>query len=173
LPSPSGVDGLRQEQADSKREIKRLANAPPSLAEVESEIDAYIAAANQAEPFVRVNHRGVTINLFTEAPLEHVVSLRSEHVRAIESWIVRLAPDRVRQELIAAATHQAHEAGGWGLPDAERKRAIAALEARVFDLELKEERLIEQLEDGGVDIARRADADPRAVLALEPVAIPA
>lgn len=51
--------------------------------------------------------------------------------------------------------------------EAERDQARAKLDAELLDLELAEESLIREAEAAGLTILRRADADPRAVLAAQ------
>jgi hypothetical protein len=55
-----------------------------------------------------------------------------------------------------------------GLSAAERADQLAAADEAIFDLELAEEKLIVASELAGAPIARRADADPRAVLWIDP-----
>ena len=56
-----------------------------------------------------------------------------------------------------------------GMPSAERSRRLAELDAQILAAEITEERVVEALEAAGVPVQRRADADPRAVLALPEV----
>lgn len=56
--------------------------------------------------------------------------------------------------------------GGEGPTAAERAERILELDRELFEAECAEERLIEASEAAGVPIARRADADPRAVLGV-------
>lgn len=51
-------------------------------------------------------------------------------------------------------------------PATERQAIVAEIDAQLFELELREERLIEATERTPNPIRRRADADPRAVLWL-------
>lgn len=56
-----------------------------------------------------------------------------------------------------------------GLTDEERAAAIGAADRNLFALEMAEEGLIREAERAGIDVLRRADADPRAVLAADEV----
>jgi hypothetical protein len=56
------------------------------------------------------------------------------------------------------------------MPAAERERRASELAANLEQLERQEETLIEMAASEGVDIMRRADADPRAVLGVSIVA---
>jgi hypothetical protein len=55
-----------------------------------------------------------------------------------------------------------------GLPAEGHAEKIAELEAQLLEAEREEETFIEQARAAGMRIARRPDADPRAVLAVEP-----
>ena len=72
-----------------------------------------------------------------------------------------LGPDA----LAAILCRHLHE-GGEGPTAAERAERILGLDRELFESECAEERLIEASEAAGVPIARRADADPRAVLGM-------
>ncbi|QCL72138.1 MULTISPECIES: hypothetical protein [Agrobacterium] len=52
-----------------------------------------------------------------------------------------------------------------GLTDAERAKRLADLDQSLLNAELSEEALIREAETSGITVNRRADADPRAVLA--------
>lgn len=52
-----------------------------------------------------------------------------------------------------------------GLTDAERADRLADLDHSLLSAELSEEALIREAEASGIAVSRRADADPRAVLA--------
>jgi hypothetical protein len=54
------------------------------------------------------------------------------------------------------------------LDPVQRAKKIAQAEQARFEAELVEERIIEQAEAAGVVVARRSDADPRAILGLSP-----
>lgn len=66
------------------------------------------------------------------------------------------------------ASRMLAQSGGveFGLPPAERAKLLAKLDATLLALEIEEERLIEASEAAGAPIARRGDADPRAVLCV-------
>ncbi len=87
--------------------------------------------------------------------------------KMLERPIVLLAlfPDAIKAYLIA----QYEKAIGKtkpGLPAAERRKRLAEIDAKIFELEVEEERLVEQLLADGVDVTRRPEADARAVLGL-------
>lgn len=51
-----------------------------------------------------------------------------------------------------------------GLSAADRARRIEQMTRQLLELELAEEAIIRKAEDAGIDVLRRMDADPRAVL---------
>jgi hypothetical protein len=55
-----------------------------------------------------------------------------------------------------------------GLPKEGRAEKVAELEAQLLAAERAEEEFVEQAREAGLKVARRADADPRAVLGVEP-----
>jgi hypothetical protein len=172
-PASDAVDTVRAEIATTKREQKRLLRALPSRADAEAAIDAWMASRERVEPTVQLNSQRVFIRLLDDGPanarVENVVidGAAEERTRVIEGWLVSLAPERVRERLLAVATRGAEQAGGWGPSQEERARTLAEFDKRLFALERREEELIEQFEDAGIMITRRQDADPRAVL-LQP-----
>lgn len=52
------------------------------------------------------------------------------------------------------------------LSPAERERRLAEIEDRLLDAERAEEALVEAMIADGRDVARRLDADPRAILGV-------
>ncbi len=56
-----------------------------------------------------------------------------------------------------------------GLSDQQRASALADVDRKLFELELAEESLIRGAEASNIPVSRRADADPRAVLAHQSV----
>ena len=59
-----------------------------------------------------------------------------------------------------------------GLSAAERTDALELIDAELFDLELQDEQAVVASELAGAPVARRSDADPRAVLWLDDDAAP-
>ena len=80
-------------------------------------------------------------------------------------FLAAIAPDMLRAALVERV--DAFYEGRDDLPEAERARRIEQLEDRILELELAEESAIRAAERAGMAILRRADADPRAVLAAD------
>ena len=66
-----------------------------------------------------------------------------------------------------AALYEAYGADVEGLSSEEREAQLAAKREELFKLELAEEAIIRAAEASGLEFLRRADADPRAVLAFD------
>jgi hypothetical protein len=75
-----------------------------------------------------------------------------------------LAWPALERELQRSADAAAAARGGYGLPQEQRAARLAALRDRLFELEVQEERAVEDLSARGISIARRVDANPHAVL---------
>lgn len=94
-------------------------------------------------------------------------------IRQLEALLVVSNRPAIQAALERAADEAAQKRGGWGVSEAERVKRLNELDDRIFDLELAEERLLEDLESRGLTVQRRPDADVYAVLFLgndEPVA---
>ena len=74
-----------------------------------------------------------------------------------------LDPAALEKKLLALAKPYADRAA---VPEGERKQLRRTLEGELYDLEMAEERLIVELEDAGVEVFRRSDADAAIVLAI-------
>lgn len=85
---------------------------------------------------------------------------RPEHVLQLLAW---LDGDRIKEKLFAGidALYQHHD----GAVDGDATVSSAPkLRKRLFELEVEEERLIQEAESNGLAIQRRADANPEAIL---------
>ena len=174
-PAPADLDAVRASIAATKTTQKRLTRALPSRADAEAAIDAWMTSRGHVEPTVQLRGQRMFIRLLDDGPANARVdndivldAAVEERTRVLEGWLVSLAPERVRERLLAVAARNAEQAGGWGPSQDERARTLAELDKRLFELERREEELIEQFEDAGIMITRRQDADPRAVLSLQP-----
>lgn len=77
---------------------------------------------------------------------------------------IAMNPQGFRKMAVAELTSQYK--GREAMPRDQRAARIAEVEAELLDLETTEEAMIRQAERAGLEILRRANADPRAVLAL-------
>lgn len=169
VPTSDDLEELRGQIRELQGERKRIERAPLSEAEVHATIDA------QLEEAVEALNRTPTAGLLRGNPVGffHIVAMgEPETFSAQENWkkalglAVLAGGDRVKKYLRARVAADAQAAGGFGLGREERKAKLAELDAQLFDLELEEERAVCDMEAAGLAISRRADADPRAVLAV-------
>src|SRR5690606_1436614 len=82
---------------------------------------------------------------------------------AVMAWI---DPDAVLNRLEA----DIEALPGEGMDSSAKQNKLAELEARILESERREEALIEQALKAGQYIARRRDANPLAILGIQPVA---
>ncbi|MCB1466798.1 MAG: hypothetical protein KDK08_06585, partial [Rhizobiaceae bacterium] len=101
-----------------------------------------------------------------------VVNLTGDGVRSFDHGLVGLLPETIVwilapqvKNALAEKIRSAHPGGG--LTDFERAAELAALERERLELERLEESHIIAAAEIGQHIARRRDADPRAILEIE------
>jgi hypothetical protein len=83
-----------------------------------------------------------------------------------KSDIVSLLCCFLPEQVLAALQEMIGEQSPNAMPAAERDKRIARITQRLFELELQEESLILKAHGDGIDVMRRGDADPRAVLGV-------
>ena len=85
--------------------------------------------------------------------------------KAMVKLLTAAAADLVRDFLVRRLEAAYSAEGARPLAADERAKSVARLDADLLDAELAEERLIREAERAGLSVLRRADADPRALLA--------
>ena len=85
--------------------------------------------------------------------------------KAMTKLLTAAAADLVRDCLVRRLEAAYEGTDARPLSADERAKALARLDGEIFDAELAEERLIREAERAGLSVLRRADADPRALLA--------
>jgi len=168
------IDRLRVDIEKLNTRAEWLRNAPLCIAEAKARADRYVdglAAAgvtekigvffsNDATPADLMSQRR---NVFMigdgKGPINGTVAID------IGETIASLFPELLRKRLHALI----EEAAGLmdcGPPDVERRTELENVERQLFDAERREEALIVAAEQEGIDIARRRDVDPAAVLGI-------
>ena len=142
---------IRAQIADLKANRRALSNAPVSLAEAEASIDAYVADAAE-------RYHGVVDRLAQRGEL-HTLAVSDEP----EAFAAFMHGDQIKARLMAAVKPRLTD----GMDAGERARQIAEIDTKILAAERDEEQTIQQAESEGLEITRRADADPRIVLGLE------
>ena len=168
-PSVDDVPALRQRLAAAKTRDKELEVANVSEAEADGRIEEWMASRRvdlHGRVFVSQSGSPASFRLLAaRVPGPGVDVVTSDHnFSVLEGLLTQIAPKTIRGLLKEAAEKAAEARGGWGLPSAEREALRAELDDEIFQLEVREEQMIEHLETTGVYIARRADVDPLALL---------
>ncbi|MGF1594623.1 MAG: hypothetical protein ACFCUW_15180 [Kiloniellaceae bacterium] len=170
-----GVEDLRARLgagADRRRAIER---APRDAGEAAAQVKTYVAELREkGRPNLRYVTRPGGSVADIRWPLTRTEMRRpsggdpvpalSLDAPAILAWFWG---DDFEAALLAEVEAQAAETGGKALTDAERERQLAELADETLEIERREEALIRAAAAEGIEIARRGDADPRAVLAIE------
>lgn len=158
----AGIAGLKQD-------IRRLDNAPMPLEEAKRRVDKELdrMAGGFGLP-ARTEHAFSPSGNW----LERLFRQRDSCVPGLDSVeidlgpaLAALFPDLLRERLHALLERQAATMAPGPAPEERRKRR-ADLEQRLFEAELEEERLIERAGAEGIEIHRRADVNPAAVIGI-------
>jgi hypothetical protein len=151
------IEDLRNQLIDL-RQMRRIIEAKPiteeaALADVDAWVSSEVRRARELAP---------PPSYFATDPKKR----RRSNVDIVAAMHAYLGP-------ILAGAMKA-EVSAWfadrkGLTDAERSSELAKIDRQILDCELAEESIIRNAENGGFQILRRAEADPRAVLAHDKV----
>jgi hypothetical protein len=167
VPSVAELGAVREQIATAKRERAEVVSAPlpeaEALAKLDDELDRLAGQALEATTGVRglVRDQPARLALFST---DVGPATTPDALRTIARLLVFVGRAPLRAALAEAVRAEIAACGGPGLPAAQRTQQLAALDDQVLELELSEEQLVEQLEASGAGVARRPDADPRAVL---------
>ena len=145
------IGAIRQRLQSLAADRTKLDRKLPTLAEADAAIDRFID--DQAENFRR-SHRGLL------ASLRNAEDPRAEEISPFQLAAV-LDPDHMKVVLSAEVRARDDSAG---ISRAARKKAEADIAADMLQANIEEEHLLRQAAEVGIAIARRVDADPRAVL---------
>lgn len=153
------IEALRSEIVVAKAKIAELQALPVPRAEAEAALDAAIARLGQQ------GAEALTSGLSSLTRPERRPEFAPElDVASLVALVVGLNAQTVRAT-IGKALDEIYR-GRSALPTmAARKTMISDVQEKILATELQEERLIRAVEAAGIQILRRADASPRAVLA--------
>ena len=132
-----------------------IADAPMARDEVGAHLDAVLGAV-ESHPILGPSPAGLYDGSFGTTELEKL--LRKPGV------LIALLREPLKAYLLQVFDAEAGDATG--LPLAQRRKKLSALDGEIYELERSEEIHIESLEAAGTDVLRRPDADPRAALGL-------
>jgi hypothetical protein len=150
----------RDEIAALKQHLAAVKLAPLPPEDQQQLAEAYVARlVTTAGP--QVNFHGDRLTLRWR---DDIVTSK-EDALALFAWA---APDQVYAALTRSIKEQPVRADA--MPAAERKRRVAEIEAELLRLEVFEEALIARAAGDGLEVLRRPDASPAAVLGVVVVA---
>ena len=135
-----------------------IRNAGPSRAERVADIESFLRGAAAAGDQRMAHHVAM------DNPAEVFMARDRTPDGAVN--VAAMLAALLGPEALAAILCRHLPEGGDGPTGAERAERILELDRELIEAERAEERLIEASESAGVPIARRADADPRAVLGM-------
>lgn len=171
-----GVDLIREQIFAAKKEIDRIASAPQPVEAALAAFDSWAGrVATEAVDAMSVGSLLDPRSARRGFPLPRMALPVGSAGEAVFDY--GAATDRLLGLLVAtsmSALRQIIEGqlddltfGKETMTEAVRAKKLANAEAELLTHELTEESAIRALENAGVDILRRPDADPRALLAVD------
>jgi hypothetical protein len=164
------LPACRREIAGLKSEIARLAGAPLPAAEIKANIAEQIHGyATNGRPRLRLEGDKIDLR-FADQPLFAQTGALAAPASSVISTLAWLFQDRIT-ELLTAGIDDEVAARGGGISTAEREARRAELEVQILELEYEEEALVEHALARGLEVHRRRNANPMAILgvALMPI----
>jgi hypothetical protein len=156
------VQNVRQQITETRRERDALAVAPLTKAEAADRIQAWLDAEAKRARLDLVAGEFAAPGRGPGHPFRVPVRAGEQRSADLGPVLAALFSDQVKAAILDALPADAD-----AIPMADRPGHLAELDARVRELEAEEERLIEEAEAAGVEITRRPDASPEAILAVE------
>jgi hypothetical protein len=151
---------LRHEISTAQGELMRIKAAPPPAAEIEAAIEAEVdRLADAGTPRIAVDAGKVTIHWPDVQPYAVPGSALSAPSGSASSLLCALFPERIKQLLTAGIVDTRDS-----IPARSRPRLIREAEAHVLALEVGEERLVVAALEQGLEVHRRIDSSPWAIL---------
>lgn len=170
------LDALREATAEKKAEIARIERAPVPVAEAMTAIEDWMAEAATAavdglslRALLEPGRAAEGIRLpvaFSHVDGKATIPDASPAVAALLGLFIATNGPALRK-VLAAQLADLSEIRGEAIPAAERAARIEAARAELLEAELLEEAATRQIEAAGLDVARRPDADPRALLCAD------
>ncbi|CAH0154642.1 hypothetical protein SRABI05_00633 [Agrobacterium fabrum] len=146
----TALEEIRMRIVLSRGAIVKLQQAPVSVDEAHHRLDDWIASISASSAVVSFAAR------FTSPSHRLPVS-------AVPPELVSAAVCGTLRDLIIGKISESYGSAK-GLSAADRARQIEKAGRELLELELAEEAIIRSAEHNGIDVLRRLDADPRAVL---------
>ena len=168
------VEELREQIVDLKADLDRLAAAPQPVADAMASFDAWAQrVATDAIDSMRVGKlldahsapEGLDLQVIPVRVGDGMSRDYGAATRTLLGLVVATSMPALRK--IVQGQLEDLTLGKEVLTPSARAKKIAGTEARLLEVELLEEAAIRALEAAGVSVERRADADPRVVLAAD------
>ena len=154
------LDETRRKIANTKEQLEALAARPVDLPTVEWRID--YAIAKLQEEFFALNFKVMGVNSGEWQERDSFIDLREIDFSSPQTHAA-LYGDQLRAALLKAA-HIDHARRPEGIAPSEREAQEKALRAELLKLEIMEEDYIDEAAKTGIQIPRRPDASPEAIL---------
>lgn len=148
------IEGLREEIRSRQAERAALLEQPQSRAQVASKVAALVAEWGAAAR----KQNGLHLRLMASGQHPPLVP-QEPGVTLAQTLVLLLGEEKIKEALLLGIEDVPD-----GVPADERALRVSSIEARLDELELAEETLIEQAEEAGEHPVRRGDARPEIVL---------
>lgn len=164
------VDALRQEINAAKEELEWVDSSLLPKEEVKEKIKAELNKVNVKDFDYKLGHQlhpgtNTFSELFAIGLPAHTSTLQPSTVNILPALVWLFGVDQIAERIDARIDARDYSPGP---AIASRPAKVKNLTAALNKLERKEEALIEQAEASSVQIGRREDADPAAVLDFDP-----
>jgi hypothetical protein len=157
------INTLRSEIAERTKQLNALENAPQSRADMTQRVEDYATRAHaQASAEIREELRRRSVQSLPLDGLAEIEAGAGSRKVDLGPMLAALLGPKAFAKALASLLGDVPE----GLDAAERAKRITELEVEILTLSRKEEREIRALEAVGLEVIRRADAPPAAVLAF-------
>jgi hypothetical protein len=154
----ASLSQVRDQIAAKRKERDELAAAPLARSDIEMRIDSWLDQEAEKSFFATHAREFATPGPREGSPLR--LNLVYKHID-MGPMLVSLFREKIRQAILD------HLPEDDGVPMADRPSRLARIENDIFRLEVHEEQLIEEAAEAGIELERRVDASPEAILSVE------
>lgn len=159
------LDALREQFKNFKREERELRDMPGILDNSDHAIEAMLSKLRPIDgaPFLRGQPLALPMVTYYGPDNERITV---PDVLAIVHDILSTVIPKQYEPFWRERAKLASDLAGTGVGDEERTKRLAALKQKKLAHEFAEEKMVRELRKEGVEVDRRKEADPRAVLHL-------
>jgi hypothetical protein len=159
---------VRHEIGIARGALQQVRTAPPPASEIRAALVAEVdRMAAEGKPHISVDGGKITLQWPDVQMYAVSGGALSAPSGGASKMLAALFPEQLKALLIASVGDLSVKGG---VPAADRPRLIREAEARILALEIAEERLVCAALDAGLEVHRRIDASPWAILYAEPEA---